>query len=123
VPRDVGGVVARARAHRLREHVREEGHRHRVPAGIAAGRAEGPELLERDVREARLLLELARGRALERLVLLDEAAGQRPRPRERLAAALDQEHGEIVRAHREHDDVGGHRRARELVLVHAASVV
>ena len=111
-PRD-GGLVVRGEA-----DVRDRDHAH---ARIATGRAVGAQLFEvaeRDrLAEARdqdagLLLQLAAGGAVEVVVGLDEAAGQGPAPPERMAPALDQQHRESARPHREQHDVDRDRDRR-----------
>ena len=71
---------------------------------------EAVELLQEHVGEAGLVLQLAAGRPVERLVWLKQAPRQRPLPLAGLRRALDQEHGEPPLQHGEddHDHRGRH---------------
>ena len=85
---DVGGHEAEIRGHELPAQ--------RVPVGLAPRL----ELLEvRDLAHVDLLREMAPDRLLERLVRRERAAGQRPRPRERIAGTLPQQRLQAAVAH------------------------
>ena len=95
------------------------GDGHDPLARVSIERAVGVELLEKDLAQAGLLFELAQGRVLERLVDVDEAAGQRPLAQEGLEPAPDQQDLELVlvEVEAEHDAVDGQRRPGPLVGV------
>ena len=90
------------------------GHRHNAAARVAAGLAEGVELLQVDLANAGILMEFADGGGVQRFVLADEAAGKRVTVFERLGEALDQQEMEPPVADGEQDDVDGHKQLRHI---------
>jgi len=64
---------------------------------------------------ASFFVQLARGGAVERLVLVDEATGQRPAAAKGIFFSTDQKYGKVVVAYGEHNDIARHRRPRERI--------
>ncbi len=89
-------------------------------AGVAAGFAVGPQLLQvqpGDVRQPGLLAQFAPRGAFRGLVRPDETSGQRPLSGVGLLAALDEQHVQGARAEGEHGEVDGDGEGLEGVLV------
>ncbi len=83
-----------------------------MPARIASGTPERAHLLDGETAHARLLLELASRRVGEVLVLVDEAAGQRPVPVEGRTVALDEQDLERTGVDPEDHAIDGEQRRR-----------
>jgi hypothetical protein len=110
---EVAGLAARG-GEAGAVHERAVGDADHAGARVAPGRAERVELLQVDVREARLRREHAARGGVERLVHAHEAARQRPAPLERVLAAAQRERVERAVVRREQRHVDRDRRPLEL---------
>jgi hypothetical protein len=112
-PRVVGGF-------RLALGPGDEHRRNGVEARISSGVGVGMELAEELDVERRLLAGLADGRRLERLAVIDKAAGEGPAGRR--VAALDEDNAPRLPAvHDFDDDVDGGHGVTELRARHSHS--
>jgi len=89
-----------------------EGDADGMTSRIAAGIAESADLLQVDTNKSGLFPELSLGGVLQRLVLVHEASGQRPESAKWIAAALYQEHLDVIGPGPEQNNIDRHGRPR-----------
>jgi hypothetical protein len=96
-----------------------KGYAYGVAPRVAARIAEGPNLLELDPPDASFLPKLARSGRLERFILVNESARQRPHPFKRSSRAPYQEHLYPANNPAKQHNIDRHGRARVIVTVAA----